>query len=66
MHYVEGVTHSAVVLAESKSEAVRLAIAASRPEEADVRVLYGYVGEWEGPSARELKLPKGYHLHLDL
>ena len=61
LYYVDGVRHSAVVLA-GKGEAVRLAIAASRPEEADRRVLYGHVDEWEAPGARELKLPRGYHL----
>jgi len=62
LYFVDGVRHSAVVLAESKSEAVRLAIAASKPAEANIRVLCGHVDEWEGPSARELKLPKGYRL----
>ena len=62
LYYVDGIRHSAVVLASTKGEAVRLAIAASRPEEADRRVLYGHVDEWEGPGARELKLPRGYRL----
>ena len=62
MYYVDGVRHSAVVLARTKGEAVRLAIAASRPEEADRRVLFGHVDEWEAPGARELKLPRGYRL----
>ena len=62
LYYVDGVKHSAVVLAGNKGEVVRLAIAASRPEEADRRVLYGHVDEWEAPGARELKLPRGYRL----
>ncbi len=62
MYFVDGVRHSAVVIAESKAEALRLAVAASRPEEADVRVLHGHVDEWEAPAARELKLPKRYRL----
>ncbi len=62
LFYVDGVRHSAVVLAASEEEAVRLANAASSSEERDARVLFGYVGDWESPGATELKLPAGFEL----
>lgn len=62
LFYVDGIRHSAVVLARDEKEAVQLASEASREEKADPRVLYGYVGDWEVPGAHELILPKGYRL----
>ncbi len=60
LYYVDGVRHSAVVLAGSKKEAIKLAISASGRGRSDERVLYGFVGKWEIPEARELKLPREY------
>jgi hypothetical protein len=62
LFYVDGVRHSAVVLARDEKEAIKLAGEASREEKADPRVLYGYVGDWEAPEAHELILPKEYRL----
>ena len=60
LFYVEGVRHSAVVLARNKRQAVRLAVDASRNEKPNPYVLYGYIGSWEVPHAYELRLPEGY------
>ena len=62
LFHVDGVRHSAVVLAASAEEVVELAIKASGSEEGDARVLFGGVGEWESPTATELKLPRGFEL----
>jgi hypothetical protein len=62
LFYVDGVRHSAVVIAVSEEEAVRLAIEAARLGKGDAKVLFGEVGEWESPRAIELKLPKGLEL----
>ncbi len=59
LFHVSGVRHSAVVLAETEQEAVKLA--ASDDEKSD-QVLYGHVDGWEAPEAQELKLPSGYRL----
>jgi hypothetical protein len=58
LFYVEGVRHSAVVVASSEEEAVE----ASGSGKGDAKVLFGEVGEWESPRAIELKLPKGLEL----
>jgi len=62
LFYVDGVRHSAVVVATSEEEATKLAIAASSLGKGDDRVLIGGVGEWESPKATELRLPRGYAL----
>lgn len=62
LFYVSGVRHSAVVLASSSQEAVKLAVGVSRAAKSDPYVLYGSVGDWEVPEAHELKLPSGCQL----
>ena len=62
LFYVEGVRHSAVVLARDAAESIRLATAVSTESKTDPRVLYGYVGDRESPIAHELTLPSGYQL----
>ena len=62
LFYVDGIRHSAVVVAMSEEEAVKLAVAASSLGEGDARVLFGGVDEWESAKAIELKLPRGYEL----
>jgi hypothetical protein len=59
--FVEGIRHSAVVLAASEEEAVRLATTNSS-ETANPAVLFGGVDGWEFPKATELRLPSGYAL----
>lgn len=61
LYYIDGVRHSAVVMANSPKEAIELATRAHGGVRAD-EVLFGSVGEWEAPTAHELKLPKGYRL----
>ena len=61
LYYVDGIRHSAVVLAESKDEAVRFAVQASEGKK-NQKVLFGHVGSWESPSAIELKLPYDYKI----
>jgi len=56
---VDGIKHSAIVIADSPEEAVRLA---DFKEEPSPMVLHGYVDSWELPQAQELKLPQGYRL----
>lgn len=62
LYFVNGVRHSAVVMAGTKKEAIGLAAKVSD----DDRVLFGSVGDWEGPEAYELKLPKGWRISKDL
>ena len=62
LFYIDGIRHSAVVVAVNEEEAVKLAISASSLQEGDARVLFGGVDEWESPKATELKLPRGYEL----
>ena len=61
MYFVEGVRHSAVVMATNQKEAIEFATKARGGKRAP-RVLFGSVRAWEGPIAHELKLPKGYRL----
>ncbi len=62
LFYVSGVRHSAVVLASSSQDAVKLAAGVSRAAKSDPYVLYGSVGDWEVPEALELTLPSGCQL----
>jgi len=62
LFFVDGVRHSAVVVATTKEEALKLAVEASSSGKRDAKVLFGDVGEWESPRAIELKLPKGLEL----
>ncbi|MDA4116547.1 MAG: hypothetical protein OK442_08340 [Thaumarchaeota archaeon] len=62
LFYIDGVRHSALVVASSGEEAVKLAVEASSSGKGDAKVLFGQVGEWESPRAIELKLPKGLEL----
>ena len=63
---IEGIRHSAVVIANDGEEAIKLATEAhnSNDDEKnhDPRVLYGSVGDWEIPTAFELMLPRGYQI----
>jgi len=60
---VIGIRHNAIVLAENREVAIRLAVDASKSEnKKDPRVLFGYVGNWESHEVKELRLPKGYKL----
>jgi hypothetical protein len=63
LFFIEGIRHSAVVLAADEREAIKLATEAHGSEKKDPRVLFGSVGDWEtfgDKSAIELRLPKGY------
>jgi hypothetical protein len=62
LYFVNGVRHSAVVMARTKREAIGLAAKVSD----DDRVLFGSVGDWEVLEAYELKLPKGWRIVKDL
>jgi hypothetical protein len=62
LYFVNGVRHSAVVMARTKKEAIGLAAKVSD----DDRVLFGSVGDWEAPEAHELKLPNGWKIIKDL
>jgi hypothetical protein len=61
LYYVDGTRHSAIVLASTPDDAVKLAIGASEGN-LDERVLHGHVGDWEGPEAKEIPLPSGYSI----
>lgn len=61
---VQGIRHSAVVVAGNKDEALELAANDSDCGASDTRVLYGGVQRWEAPEAIELKLPEGFRLEL--
>jgi hypothetical protein len=50
VYHVCGIRHEAVAFAEDPTEAVAKALAS------------GEVGDWEGPEAQEIPLPKGYAL----
>jgi hypothetical protein len=62
LFYIDGIRHSAVVIAATGEEAVKLAIDAAGPGKGEAAVLFGGVSEWESPKAIELKLPRGYEL----
>ena len=61
LYFVEGIRHSAVVMAPSQKEAVGLAARAYEKGRAP-GVLFGSVGDWEAPVVHELKLPKGFQI----
>lgn len=61
LYFIEGIRHSAIVMAANQKEAVEFAGRAYEKERAP-GVLYGSVGDWEVPVAHELKLPKGFHI----
>ena len=61
LYFVGGIRHSAVVIANNQKEAIELATKAHGGKRAR-GALFGSVGEWEVPTAHELKLPKGYRL----
>ncbi|MDG6953898.1 MAG: hypothetical protein JRN33_02795 [Nitrososphaerota archaeon] len=61
LYFVDGVRHSAVVIANNQKEAIGLATEAHGGKRAR-GVLFGSLGKWEVPTAHELKLPKGYRL----
>jgi hypothetical protein len=67
LFFIQGIRHSAIVLAADKKEAIKLATKAHGSEKVDRRVLFGSVGDWEtfDNSAIELKLPKGYSITKD-
>lgn len=52
--------HSAVVMANTEEEALKLAADYKGP--GSDRVLFGSVGDWEAPDAYELSLPKGWKI----
>ena len=63
LFYVSGLRHRAIVIANDKDEACKLAISAYEDEDKkDSRVLFGSVGDWESPEAHEINLPDGYRL----
>jgi hypothetical protein len=62
LFYIDGIRHSAVVIAATEQEAVNLATDAGGSGKDNPMVLFGRVGEWESPKAIELKLPKGVGL----
>ena len=59
-----GVRHSAVVMASTEKESIEFASRVHGGVEDD-RVLFGSVGDWEEPTAEELKLPKGWKIIQD-
>lgn len=61
LYFIEGIRHSAVVMATTQKEAVELAGRAYEKEQV-IGVLYGSVGDWEAPVVHELKLPKGFRI----
>jgi len=65
LYFVDGVRHSAVVMARTKKEALGLAAKVHEGVPSDL-VLFGFVGDWEAPEAHELKLPKGWRINRDL
>ncbi len=65
LYFVNGVRHSAVVMARTKKEAIRMA-AKVREDVPSDHVLFGSVADWEAPEAYELKLPKGWRIIQDL
>lgn len=64
LYLVQGVRHSAVVMASTKKESIELATRVHGAVEDD-HVLFGSVGSWEAPDAHELKLPKGWKIIQD-
>lgn len=61
LYFVEGIRHSAVVMANGQKEAIEFATKAHGGKRTR-GVLFGSVGDWEVPTAYELKFPKGYRL----
>ena len=61
LYLIDGVRHSAVVIANTEKQAIELATKAHEGGTID-EVLFGSVGEWEVPTAYELKLPRGIRL----
>lgn len=61
LYFVDGIRHSAVVLASNAREAVELATK-EHGREKPTRVLFGSVAGWEVPTAHELRLPEGYRI----
>ena len=62
LYFIDGIRHCAVVMANSRKEAVELATRAREEGINSDNLLFGSVGEWECPTAHELKLPKGYRI----
>lgn len=61
LYFIQGVRHSAVVMANSDREAILVATKAQSGAEDD-KLLLGSVGDWEGPEAIEIKLPRGFEI----
>jgi len=61
LYLVEGTRHQAVVMAKTEGEAVELAMKVDEGGESG-QVLFGHVGNWEDPTAHELKLPNGWKI----
>ena len=61
LYFVQGLRHSAVVMARTEKESIELVTKVNGGVEDD-RVLFGSVGDWESPNAEELKLPKGWKI----
>ena len=53
VYHVQGVRHNAVIFAETPEEAI------TQAAEQDL------VGDWEGPEAIEVPLPRGYRILYD-
>lgn len=64
LFYISGLRHSAIVIAKNADEAIKLVIEERRSEKKELnsRVLYGSVGEWESPEAKEIKLPNNFRI----
>lgn len=62
LFFVDGIRHSAVVIADNADEAIATAGKSAAEVNTTPKLLYGYVGSWEVPEAHELKLPEGYQL----
>lgn len=61
LYFIEGIRHSAVVMAANQKKAVELVGRASEKRQAP-GVLYGSVEDWESPVVHELKLPMGFRI----
>ena len=61
LYFIDGTRHSAGVMANNQKEAIELATKAHGGKRAH-GVLIGSVGDWEVPTAHELKLPKAIRL----
>ena len=62
---MSGIRHSAVVIANDEAEAVKLAEEAHGAEEgeADPRVIYGSVGDWEVAQSLRTRATQGLSDH---